>query len=145
MKPYTQKNLSAEEVILETDESATQRENRPATSSETMGTEPSRTNSSGRRKYRDYSNANCRTIDSNRKNKQNSFIRLTTTGGHSDVSQQSREYNDTTPPYPSSTRPPSLPCTIPLYVTVIYNRTINIRSITTGHRNFSRTTGNSNE
>jgi hypothetical protein len=37
MKPYTQKNLSAEEVIPETDESATQCENRPATSSETMG------------------------------------------------------------------------------------------------------------
>jgi hypothetical protein len=37
MKPYTQKNLSAEEVIPETDESATQCENRPATSSKTMG------------------------------------------------------------------------------------------------------------
>jgi len=37
MKPYTQKNLSTEEIIPEANESTTQCENRPATSSETMG------------------------------------------------------------------------------------------------------------
>ena len=49
-----------------------------------------RTNSNGKRKHRNYNNASRKTINSNRKNQQHSFIRPTTTGGHSTVSQQSR-------------------------------------------------------
>ena len=148
MKPYTQKNLSTEEIIPEANESTTQCENRPATSSETMG------ELQNQLKPTTMENENIETIatpiaEPSTATEKTNHIHLSDqqqlTEGHSYVSQQSREYNDTTPPYLSSPRPPSLPCTTQLHVSVIHNRTINIRSITTGHRNLPRTTGNGNE
>jgi hypothetical protein len=144
-EPYTQKNLSAEEVIPETDESATQCENRPATSSETMGELQNQVEPTA------VEDENIETIatpivEPSTATEKTNKIHL------SDQQQpeviptyRNNRGNITTLSYPSSPRPPSLPCTIPLHVTVIHDRTINIRSITTRHRNFQRTTGNSNE
>jgi hypothetical protein len=138
-----------EEIIPEADESTTQCENRPDTSSENMEKELQNQLKPTAMENEIIQIITTPIAEPSTATEKTNHIHLSDqqqlTEGHSYVSQQSREYNDTTPPYLSSPRPPSLPCTTQLHVSVIHNRTINIRSITTGHRNLPRTTGNGNE